>query len=38
MDFIKLKMFCRTKEMVPKLKRSLTEWEEIFAAIHHKKD
>jgi hypothetical protein len=30
-DFIKLKTFRTTKEMVYKLKRSLTEWEKIFA-------
>jgi hypothetical protein len=29
-DFIKLKSFCRTKEMVSKLKRPPTEWEKIF--------
>jgi hypothetical protein len=32
MDFIKLKSFCITKGMVCKLKRPLTEWEEIFAS------
>jgi hypothetical protein len=31
-DFIKLKSFCRTKEMVSKLKRPPTEWEKIFAS------
>jgi hypothetical protein len=31
-DFIKLKSFCRTKEMVSKLKRLPTEWEKIFAS------
>jgi hypothetical protein len=31
-DFIKLKRFCSTKEMVSKLKRTLTEWENIFAS------
>jgi hypothetical protein len=31
-DFIKLKNFCTTKEMVSKLKRPLTEWEKIFAS------
>jgi hypothetical protein len=30
-DFIKLKIFCTTKEMVSKLKRPPTEWEKIFA-------
>jgi hypothetical protein len=31
-DFIKLKSFCRTEEMVSKLKRPPTEWEKIFAS------
>jgi hypothetical protein len=31
-DFIKLKSFCSTKEMVSKLKRIPTEWEKIFAS------
>jgi hypothetical protein len=31
-DFIKLKSFCKTKEMVSKLKRLPTEWEKIFAS------
>jgi hypothetical protein len=31
-DFIKLKSFSTTKEMVSKLKRTLTEWEKIFAS------
>jgi hypothetical protein len=26
-DYVKLKIFCTTKEMVSKLKRSHTEWE-----------
>jgi hypothetical protein len=30
-DYIKLKSFCITKEMVCKLKRPPTEWEKIFA-------
>jgi hypothetical protein len=30
-DFIKLKSFCTTKEMVSKLKRPPTKWEKIFA-------
>jgi hypothetical protein len=31
-DFIKPKSFCTTKEMVSKLKRQPTEWENIFAS------
>jgi hypothetical protein len=31
-DFIKLKSFCSTKEMVSKLKTPPTEWETIFAS------
>jgi hypothetical protein len=31
-DFIKLKSFCSTKEMVSKPKRPSTEWEKIFAS------
>jgi hypothetical protein len=31
LDFIKLKSFSSTKEMVSKLKRPPTEWEKIFA-------
>jgi hypothetical protein len=30
-DYMKLKNFCTTKEMVSKLKRPPTEWEKIFA-------
>jgi hypothetical protein len=31
-DHMKLKSFCTTKEMFPKLKRPPTEWEKIFAS------
>jgi hypothetical protein len=31
-DFIKLKIFCTTKEMVSKVKSPATEWEIIFAS------
>jgi hypothetical protein len=30
-NFMKLKIFCTTKEIVSKLKRPPTEWEKIFA-------
>jgi hypothetical protein len=32
LNFIKLKSFCTTKEMVSKLKRPFTDWEKIFAS------
>jgi hypothetical protein len=32
LDFIKLKRFCSTKEIVSKLKRPPTEWDKIFAS------
>jgi hypothetical protein len=31
-DFMKLKSFCTTKEIVSKLKRSPTEWEKTFSS------
>jgi hypothetical protein len=31
-DYMKVKSFCTTKEMVSKLKRPPTEWEKIFAS------
>jgi hypothetical protein len=30
-DYVKLKIFCTTKEVVSKLKRPPTEWEKIIA-------
>jgi hypothetical protein len=37
-DYTKLKSFCTTKEMVSKLKRPPTEWENIFASYTSAKD
>jgi hypothetical protein len=37
-DFIKLKSFCTTKEMVSELKRPPTEWEKIFASYAQTRD
>jgi hypothetical protein len=37
-DFIKLKSFCTTKEMVSKLKRTPIEWKKIFPALHQRSD
>jgi hypothetical protein len=37
-DFIKLKSFCTTKEMVSKLKRPPTKWEKIFPSYASDKD
>jgi hypothetical protein len=37
-NFIKLKSFCSSKEMVSKLKRTHTEWEKIFASYTSIKD
>jgi hypothetical protein len=31
-DYMKLKIFCKTKEMVSKLKRPPIEWKKIFAS------
>jgi abortive infection bacteriophage resistance protein len=37
-DYMKLKSFYTTKEMVSKLKRPSTEWEKIFASYTSDKD
>jgi hypothetical protein len=37
-DFIKLKSFCTTKEMVSKLKRPPTDGRKYLSAIYHTKD
>jgi hypothetical protein len=37
-DFIKLKSFCSSKEMVSKRKRPSTELEKIFATTHQTED
>jgi hypothetical protein len=36
-DYMKLKVFCTTKEMVFKLKRLPPEWEKIFASFIYDK-
>jgi hypothetical protein len=35
---MKLKIFCRTKEMISKLKRLPTKWEKIFASYTSEKE
>jgi hypothetical protein len=37
-DYMKLKIFCITKEIVFKLKRPLTEWEKVFSRYTSDKD
>jgi hypothetical protein len=37
LDYMKLKSFCTTEEMISKLKRPLTELEKIFASYRSKK-
>jgi uncharacterized protein YPO0396 len=37
-DYMKLRSFCTTKEMVSKLKRLLIEWEKILLTIHQTND
>jgi hypothetical protein len=37
-DYMKLKSFCITKEMVSKLKRPPTEWEKVFASYTSEKE
>jgi hypothetical protein len=37
-DYMKLKSFCTTKEMVPKLKRLSTEWEKNFISYTSERD
>jgi hypothetical protein len=37
-NYMKLKSFCTTKEIVSKLKRPPTEWEKSLLAIHQTRD